>query len=329
MKKTLTALAVIILAAIIVSAFLPNSLRAPQAWRVFSKSVETPSTEPKTVKREPSSQAASSFAASESQSRLLRAIKMPPADASVVKTIAALESAAMSGNAAAACRIAVDLQACSGARAQRDVAAVLENAMAKEKGGAVDSTVNLAANLLNSADRMIAKCEGTEHISSETAFKFQSIAAQRGGRAQARWLAVNPALDRNNFINQLDAWQQYRDLAKNYFSSALHNPSTKDLLPLLMVYAPKNTHIPRPPYQSSDPAMFLALYDIALSQGITLPDGITDAANALIGKTTPAQEDLRREHAHELDKMGWSTIGKPAASDYHGLLATPTPDSCF
>lgn len=189
---------------------------------------------------------------------------------------------ARAGDLVVACQHAVQLKQCAIRAQALEAAKHMQGAMANGASND-DKAVTAVAALLNSSDRLAAQCDGVTSDMIRGAYELQKLASQRGG-VYARWLAGNPALDQNNFVQDADRWAEYRNDAKSYFANALKAKQIEDLPLLLLVHYPSEILLPRPPYRSPDASKFLALYEAALRNGIAVPPEMAATANDLKAK---------------------------------------------
>lgn len=192
----------------------------------------------------------------------------------------AVASAARSGDRVAACRLAVDLTKCANRLQSLTAATQISSAMGAGGASTDDRAIGTVAAILNSADVLEAQCRGVTAEMLDQAFDMQRIAAEKD-KARARWLASNPYLNRSDFLSDISSWLDYKSFAQNYFRRAEIEKDLEDLPSLLLVYFPGETMTPRPPYRNPDEARFLALYEVAVSHGVTVPADIVAAATQI------------------------------------------------
>lgn len=250
-------------------------------------------------------------------------VVMPPPDIPVLEVISRLASAAKSGNISASCRIAADLQDCAARKTQLAAAGAMEQSI-RTTGASSKMLENLAGGLLASSDRLEAKCAGITDQQLALAFDYQ-IKAAKGNPGLARWLVANPALDRALFMDQLDAWQDYRAFADNYISAALVRPDANNLPLLLSAYKPRS-------YPSAelihreDPGMFLALVDVAQGGGANLPPDFLEHARAL--RSDPNVVSAASRQRSQLEDAGWGSARLGQTDFTPGPMIKPSVDQC-
>jgi len=201
-----------------------------------------------------------------------------PASLPASQILALLKPYAQKGSNEAACRIAMELQHCAQSAMNINVASILaQSAAISHNKQDIENQVALAARLSNNKDP--GKCQGITDDDLKSAFAYQ-VLASRSIPAMRRRIAINPALDKGNFLNQLEEWKKYKVIADSYFNDALKSHKVEDLIPLLQVYQPIGSISPSVPLRRNDPATFLALYRIAVGKNIRIPEFIHMAANA-------------------------------------------------
>lgn len=205
---------------------------------------------------------------------------LPAPGTPVADIYAALHARAGQGDVAAACRLSDDLSRCATER--RNVASVQQITGAMADGSTTSAnTEDFMATLLEQNARAAALCAGVTDAMLREAYPLQRQAAVRDPGRYARWLAANPALDRQDFVADLDRWQDYRKFATGYFQAMLQARRLEDLPLLMGVYAPVDQMGMRPPLRLEQPGVFLALYDVAQREGIALPTALREAAEQL------------------------------------------------
>lgn len=239
-------------------------------------------------------------------SEIDRTLLLPPSNTPLVQVIGQLEKKALTGSSKAACRISQDIRRCANASAQLDLAETLSSVPVLP--GRKES---ISEELLQQSQKDGDFCAQVPATMLSKGYEFQRIAANSGNKTYGRWLVAAPALDRQNFLSNLDEWQDYRKRAGNYVSEALANRSGEDFILLLGVYAPKNVTGIRPPYQIADDQTFLALMKVAQKQGLRVPTDINAAADRIFDTLSRKEMDLIDARAAELGG-GWHFESLPA-----------------
>lgn len=148
-------------------------------------------------------------------------------------------------------------------------------------------------------------CAGVSEDMLGEAFYYQSMAADRGGEAMRQQLVLRPALDRRNFLSDLEGWTDYRQRAAQYVDELLRRRNVNDMVLLLSIYAPDDVQMPRPPYMRKDDATFLALIEVAKRNSLALPAYIATAADNLISEPSAAATPGVAARVAEIGS-GWS-----------------------
>lgn len=221
---------------------------------------------------------------------------------------------AMRGDLVAACEESKKLNQCA-ARAQAlNAAGQIQEAMASGGTSTDDKAMSNVARLLNSGERSANQCAGVTDDMLKDAYDLQKLASSRGLRYK-RWLATNPALDQNNFVQDAERWADYRHNAARYFEQALRSRDLDDLSALILVYYPGEILLPRPPYRSPDAAKFLALYEVALANNIALPPAFAQTAG-----------ELRKNNQRPDPAVAGPWNGQAPKSVEHGVSEAMFPD---
>jgi hypothetical protein len=150
---------------------------------------------------------------------------LPPADTALAPIFEELLDRARRGDARAACRLAADLQRCSRyakpSREEFDSSfRSWEQDLAEEDNELErDRIIDRIASQEEYIARMDALCGGLRPDQRQLAFPLQMQAAQ--ARPELRtWAALSPALDRAFFVDDLERWQQYRQVALPWLEAA-------------------------------------------------------------------------------------------------------------
>ncbi len=248
---------------------------------------------------------------------------MPPADMPAVEVILRLESAANSGSVPASCRIAVELQDCAGRKNQLAAADAVQKSI-QSTGASSSRLEDMAGSLLAASDRLEAKCFGIDDQQLATAFGYQMNAALASPDL-ARWLVANPALDRSIFMDHIEQWRSYKEFADQYLTLAVEQPSSENLPLLLSAYKPRN-HPNIEILHREDPAMFLALVDIAQSGGAPIPSDLLMSAHAI--RSSPSVVKAASQRRRALEDAGWGGVALDRSDFTPNPLRRPTIERC-
>jgi hypothetical protein len=204
---------------------------------------------------------------------------LPPVNAKVSSIFADLVARSARGDSAAACRLSADLAACATNKLAAAAIVGIANDVSQQREGGV--SLDQADSMLSGIEAQSKMCEGVTQEMISHAYELQKQAAKASPDRYSGWLAANPALDKQNFLSQIESWKDYQVFAKSYYERLLESQDLKDLPLLLVVYAPNSVSGARPPYRVNDPDVFLALYSTAKKNGIKVSAGIDQAAQDL------------------------------------------------
>lgn len=168
----------------------------------------------------------------------------------------ALRTAADNGNARAACQLAFALNTCAG----------MNNAeLSLTLGG--DSATDESRNIDQLAATE-ASCRDAVATDLDARYRYQAMAADRGGAAAERWFLQRPMLSESEFLNNTARAVDFRRRANAYVQRALQRRSADDLPMLLRVYWPDALGASASRYRVRDDAMFLVLAEAAQNAGL-------------------------------------------------------------
>ena len=248
---------------------------------------------------------------------------LPDASTPTREVLAQLEPLARSGDPRAACRIALDLQDCASRKTQVAAASAMQETM-RSSGVESKRFIDVAGQLLAANDRLEKKCEGVTERQIESAFDYQLIAARNNPRI-ASWLVSRPALDRADFVNQLDSWTQYKSFSDQYLDAALKNVDLASLPLLINLYHPDPPAGPMP-ISRDDPGMFLALVETAQSIGMQL--GADIQSRAASARKNPSAVESAARYRHELSEGLPTTKSESMVASASALYSKPSVVDC-
>jgi hypothetical protein len=124
------------------------------------------------------------------------------------------------------------------------------------------------------------------------AYRYQKQAADYFPDRYAAWLAMNPALDRKNFLGHLEEWRDFRGWALAYYATLLSKRDLARLPLLLYAYAPGGGAI-RPALSVKDESKFLALYELAVANGAVVSPEMSVLARGVAAKGVKADTSIR------------------------------------
>lgn len=204
---------------------------------------------------------------------------LPAPDAAVAQVFDELADRAKRGDTAAACRLASDLQRCAKTLSQRELASNLQDQAARYEqtpAGMVDYIANLERRQESIGDR----CDGLQSAQLAQAFDFQRQAALAQPELRV-WFALNPALERRDFVTELERWAEYRRLAMPWLEAAAREGDPAALIALARVHGDlRRNSPPWPPFRIDDPVRAFAYNDALLRLGAQYRGLRIGAANA-------------------------------------------------
>ena len=229
------------------------------------------------------------------------AVLLPPADTPLVHVMQQLERAALAGSPQAACRIAIDAWRCSTIQVNENMAEILAGVQGLPVSAGGKS---ISEALLDQAETDTALCAGVARENA-SAYRFQQIAADRGGQAYQRWLLLAPALRQDYFLEDIDGWSDYKRRSEHFIVRSLKEKNPEDFQLLLAVYAPSYVRGHRPPFQVDDPDTFLALAEVAENHRLPLAPEV-QAAAAQMKKSMSSSEQGEFARRTAAISEGWS-----------------------
>jgi hypothetical protein len=210
---------------------------------------------------------------------------LPPLDLPIDAIFDELADRADRGDAKAACRLAVELQRCRMAGFMGRGTRRLENRATREEDeDRRESMINELARIENERERSETVCSGLSTEQLDQAFRFQQQAAQSLPELRS-WAATQPALNFMNFVNELDAWQQYRNTALPWLEAAAMEGDLAALASLTRVHSQRDPRQMRfPPISEPDDERFLLYGSLLERRGISfgpLQQGLDRVRNEL------------------------------------------------
>lgn len=183
---------------------------------------------------------------------------LPAADTSLLGHFDALLARAKAGDAAASCRLAVDLDRCRLHRQKSQWSRFVEQRAVQSRDASdTESMVNAAARMQEQLEQDQAFCQGIGEQHLSWGFAAQQAAA-RANPALRVWAASQPALDLPDFVNQLEAWQSYRATALPWLQEAALGGDLAAQILLARVYGDDRRPGPQvPPFRRLDDARFV------------------------------------------------------------------------
>lgn len=238
------------------------------------------------------------------------AVALPPLDTPIDAIFDDLAERARRGDARAACRLAVELQRCRMAGFMGRGSRRLEGMATREDDSERrESMINELARIEAERERSETVCSGLEAEQLDQAFAYQHQAAHALPELRT-WAATQPALNFMNFVNELDAWQQYRNTALPWLETAAANGDLAAIAALARVHSARDPRQMRmPPISLPDDERFLLYAALIERSGITFP---------------PLQRGLDRVR-NELDPAAIARVQQQVEQLAAKLPAAPSP----
>lgn len=228
---------------------------------------------------------------------------LPPEDTPMAEMFDRLLDRARRGDASAACRLASELQRCRehalrqgfGGRGRE-----MESVVAGESDERRRETmIQAMARMELERERSSAVCDGVTEAQIDLAFPLQMQAAQARPELRA-WLAVNPALDARFFLDDVEQWQQYRQVAMPWMEAAAAEGDLSAVIALARVHGDgRSFGPPIPPFREIDDARFVLYATLMERYGLSIPP-VVRAAEEARGRLEPAALAEAERQANEL-----------------------------
>lgn len=256
---------------------------------------------------------------------------LPPADTPVVDLLAALRERARRGDPSAACRLASELQRCQNAAIWSERSRYMEASAAREQSSERrESMVNWLARVEEETARSEKVCAGLADEDFAEAFAMQQMAAQ--ARPELRpWAAINPALDPQNFLDDLEQWAEYRRTAQNWLETAAAEGDIAALVVLARIHAnDSRPHMGNPPLRQPDDARYLLYARLLEQRGVSFPP-VQHGMEAARARLSP--EQLANIET-EVQRVGAGMPKEPVSPGQLGELmqrslnSAPDPADC-
>jgi hypothetical protein len=162
-----------------------------------------------------------------------------------------------------------------------------------------DSMIEFMAQMEEQRERSDRVCTGLTPEQIENAFPLQMQAA--AARPELRvWAALNPALERRFFVNDLEQWQQYRSVARGWLEQAAAQGDVSAVVALARVHGDQRSMgPPTPPFRELDDARSLTYSLLMERYGIVIPP-VQHAAEQVRDRLTPQQQAEAEQRATDL-----------------------------
>lgn len=253
---------------------------------------------------------------------------LPAPGVPVAEMFDELSERAARGDAGAACRLGVELQRCAVAGWSQVAAADIERDVAR-RASTPEAAVAAIARMQSVADRFSAGCEGLAPEQLDRAFEWQRQAAlARPGLRP--WFALNPALDRMNFLADIERWAEYRRLALPWLEEAAGQGDPSAVIALARVFGDHRRNSPPfPPFRIRDDERFVVYAELMERYGVGV-DVVRRAAEEARERLPPAlelraQEQVDRLHRRDVPPVDAATASRALGNSLQG---TADPAAC-
>ncbi|SEM57951.1 hypothetical protein SAMN05428989_4102 [Pseudoxanthomonas sp. GM95] len=183
---------------------------------------------------------------------------------------------AKQGDSRAACEVAVTLGKCIGRQGIDKASAVMAQALAPLGTAIGDSQIDTIVSMQETVEVSKEECSSIPAALKSSAYDYQLLAL--GDGFDERSILFNPLLDKQEFIKNLERWQDYRNRSAAYVDRMLRKKNLDDIPTLLYVYAPEEISNLSPPFHLENNELFLSIYDVAVANGSQIPAEISSAA---------------------------------------------------
>lgn len=197
---------------------------------------------------------------------------LPPPDTPLAEMFEPLLERARSGDSGAACRLASELQRCRDEAVRRGFGGrEMEARVAGEDDDERrEAMIRAMARMEEERERAERVCTGITSEQIALAFPLQLQAAQ--ARPELRtWVAINPALDTRFFLDDIERWQQYRQVAMPWLEAAAARGDPSALIALARVHGDDRHYGPPiPPFREPDDARFITYASLLERYGLSI-----------------------------------------------------------
>lgn len=184
------------------------------------------------------------------------------------------------------------------------------------------------ARLQTRAEQGAQGCAGVGIDVLRSAFQWQRQAALADPGLRVAF-ALSPALDPHEFVNELDAWREYRALALPWLEAAAADGDVAAVIALARVHGDLRRTGPRvPPFRVEDDERFVVYADLMQRYGAHA-DIVARQADAARARLSPAARERAQARADALYRP--DAVLDPAAADAamrRSLQAVPDAERC-
>lgn len=252
---------------------------------------------------------------------------LPPLDAPVAEVFDDLVDRARRGDAKAACRLGAELQRCLMASANSNAAASIELDVSR-RNTTPEGAADAIARLQSAAETRGRGCDGVAMEQMRTAFQWQKQAALANPDLRVAF-ALSPALDPRDFVNELDAWQEYRTLAMPWLEAAAAQGDVAAVIALARVHGDmRRTSPPMPRFRMQDDEAFVVYADLMQRYGsnVAIVQREADAARERLSPDARQRASDRADALYRADAV----LDEAAAGEAMrmSLRGVPEPERC-
>lgn len=253
---------------------------------------------------------------------------LPPLDTPVAEVFDELAQRGKRGDAAAACRLAADLQRCAAARMGLEYARDLERDLAR-RSSAPEHEIDTVARTQAAWEPMSTGCDGLDERQLQAAFDWQRQAAILDPAHRIAF-ALHPALDRRDFLADHERWGEYRRLALPWLEAEAQRGNLSAIITLARVYGDhrRNAFL-SPPFRIRDDERFVLYAGLMERRGLVI-DAVRNAALQARSRLAPDAVD-RVDARIEAMLAATPTAAPPADAEQSirgSLNVGIRPESC-
>jgi hypothetical protein len=158
-----------------------------------------------------------------------------------------------------------------------------------------EAMIEHLARLQNEQQRAESVCADLPEAHFDLAFALQLQAARAMPELRV-WAASNPALDTQNFVNELARWEEYRRIALPWLQAAAEEGDLAALIVLARIHGDSRRPGPQtPPFRQIDDAAFVHYANVLERRGVVLPrlqSAASEARNRLDADTLARVQDM-------------------------------------
>lgn len=253
---------------------------------------------------------------------------LPPLHSKVADVFDELAERGKRGDADAACRLAAELTRCGAAHLSRSFANDAETDLARRQSSP-DQAITQIARAQQFSESIGKGCEGLSEEQFASAFDWQRQAALLDPSLRMA-LVLQPALDRRNFLSELERWMEYRRLALPWLQEAARAGDASAIIALARIYGDHRAHLLLPPqFRIRDDERFVQFANLMDRYGVGL-DVVRNAAAEARARLSPERAMLADKRADAMFNPDVQALDADAADKAHGasLRSDLKPERC-